>query len=62
MAASLAAVVNVPVAAAVIMIEIFGVGYSVPIIVGAVVGFMIGRPGVIYHYGRLHVRTVEEED
>ncbi|HUW55221.1 MAG TPA: chloride channel protein [Planctomycetota bacterium] len=62
MAASLAAVVNVPIAAAVMMIEIFGVGYGVPIILGAVVGFMIGRPGVIYHYGRLHIKTIEEED
>ncbi len=62
MAASLAAMVNVPIAAAVMMIEIFGVGYGVPIILGAVVGFMIGRPGVIYHYGRLHVKTLEEED
>ncbi|HUU43785.1 MAG TPA: chloride channel protein [Planctomycetota bacterium] len=52
MAASLASVVNVPVAAAVMMIEMFGTGLGVPIVAGAAVGFMIGRPSVIYHYGR----------
>ena len=52
MAASLASVINVPVAAAVMMLEMFGTGLGVPIVAGATVGFMIGRPSVIYRYGR----------
>lgn len=60
--ASLASVVNVPIAAAVMMLEMFGTGLGVPIIIGATAGFMIGRPGVVYHYGRReeHVDEVTE--
>ena len=60
MAASLAAIVNVPVAAAVMMIEMFGSSYSVPIILGGVLGFAVGRPQVIYRYARLPIRPADE--
>ena len=56
-AVSLAAILNVPIAACAIMIEMFGTAYVVPIVLGATIGFMVGRPAVIYHYGRRGVHT-----
>ncbi len=52
MAATLAAVLNVPLAAVVLLMELFGVGVTVPVIVGAGVGFVVGRPWVIYRYSQ----------
>ena len=45
--------INVPVAAAVLLVELFGTEVTVPIVVGAVVGFVIGRPWVVCRYSRL---------
>ena len=53
MAGALAAVLNVPVAAAVLLIELFGTRVTVPVLVGTVVGFVVGRPWVVYRYSGL---------
>lgn len=53
MAGALAAVVNVPVASAVLLVELFGTRVTAPVVVGAVVGFVIGRPWVVYRYSGL---------
>ncbi|MEA1927292.1 MAG: chloride channel protein [Candidatus Auribacterota bacterium] len=48
--AAMASVLNTPIAAVIIMLELFGVRAAPPIIMGAVLGFIIGRPKVIYSY------------
>ena len=60
MAAGLAAVVNVPVAAVVLLVELFGTQVTVPVVVGAMVGFVIGRPWVVYQYSRLGAASREK--
>jgi CIC family chloride channel protein len=50
MAASLAAVLNVPVAAAILLTEVFGLPMGSPIVIGSILGFLVGRPKVIYKY------------
>ncbi len=49
-AGSLGAILNVPIASIVICIEMFGFSFSLPAILGGVIGFMVGRPKVIYEY------------
>ena len=49
-AGSLGAILNVPIAGIVICIEIFGFSFGLPAILGGVIGFMVGRPKVIYEY------------
>jgi len=49
-AGSLGAILNVPIASIVICIEVFGFSFSLPAILGGVIGFMVGRPKVIYEY------------
>ena len=46
--AMLSAVMNVPIASAVIAIEFFGREYAVPAILGSVIAFSIARPQIIY--------------
>ena len=53
MSAALASVLNVPVAAAVLLVELFGTEVAAPVALGAVIGFVIGRPWMVYHYSRL---------
>lgn len=48
MSASLASIANVPIAAAILLIEMTGLQLGVPATVGTVIGFMIGRRHVIY--------------
>lgn len=43
------------------MMEMFGTGFGVPIVIGAAIGFMIGRPGIVYRYARLEAQTPAEE-
>jgi len=52
MAAGRASVLNVPVAGAVLLMELFGTETAVPVALGAVIGFAIGRPWMVYHYSR----------
>jgi len=52
MTALLGSALNVPVAAAVIMMEVFGKAFAVPIVLGASLGFFVGRPAVLYSYNR----------
>jgi len=52
MAAALAAVLNVPVAGAVLLIGLFGTEAAAPVALGAVIGFVIGRPWVVYNYSQ----------
>lgn len=49
-AGSLGAILNAPIASIVICTEIFGFSFSLPAILGGVIGFMVGRPKVIYEY------------
>lgn len=46
----LASVMNVPIAAAIMAIEIFGLAYSFPAGIAAVIGFQINRHQTIYDY------------
>ena len=48
MAASLASVANVPVAAAIMLVEMAGLGLGVPATLGSIVGYAIGHSRVIY--------------
>jgi len=50
--ATLGAVLNVPIAAVVLAVELFGTSVTVPAVVGTVLGFVIGRPWVVYQYRR----------
>jgi CIC family chloride channel protein len=50
----LACLMNIPLAAIIIAIELFGFPYGVPAVIGSVIGFHIGRGEIIYRY--------EEED
>ncbi len=49
-AGSLGAILNVPIASIVICIEMFGFNFGLPAILGGVIGYMVGRPKVIYDY------------
>lgn len=49
-AAMLSAVLNVPIAAAVICIELFGIQAAVPAALGSVIGFAIAKTEVVYSY------------
>ena len=48
MAASLASVANVPVAAAVMLIEMVGMNLGIPAVLGSVIGYAVGRSKTIY--------------
>lgn len=48
MAASLASVANVPVTAAVLLVELVGLRLGVPATIGAITGYMVGKQKVIY--------------
>jgi len=54
----LASSMNIPIAAAVMSVEIFGLHYSLPATMGAVIGFQITRTRTIYEYA---VKEIEEE-
>ncbi len=57
MAAALSGVLNVPIAAIIIIIEIFGVDYIIPAAIGSSIAFMIARRWVIYP----HVKHIGSE-
>jgi H+/Cl- antiporter ClcA len=50
LAGILASVMNVPIAAAIMAIEIFGLGYSFPAAIAAVIGFQVNRHQTIYDF------------
>ena len=50
MAGMLAAVLNVPVAAVVIMTEVLGTSYGLPAALGSIIAFSIARSEVVYKY------------
>ena len=59
MAAAISTTLNVPVAAAVICMELFGLPVFLPSILGAIAGYFVGRRYVIYHeirWSGLHER------
>lgn len=62
-AASIAGMLNAPVAAAVIQIELHGVGIAPAAVLGSVLGFLIGRPKAVYRYssGRRSVPAPSSE-
>jgi len=60
--ALLATALNVPVAASVMMIEMCGPSFIAPVIVGASLGFWIGRPKVVYSYASQGDRAELEAD
>lgn len=49
-AAMLASTINVPIAAAVLTLELFGLSYSFPAAVSAVIGYQINRFNTLYDY------------
>jgi CIC family chloride channel protein len=46
----LAAVLNVPIAAMIILMEMFGTSYAVPAVLGSIIAFSIARSEVVYRY------------
>jgi CIC family chloride channel protein len=50
MAGMLAAVLNVPIAAVVILMEVFGTTYALPAALGSIIAFSIARSEVVYRY------------
>jgi len=50
MAGMLAAVLNVPIAAMIILMEMFGTSYAVPAVLGSIIAFSIARSEVVYRY------------
>ncbi|SCY80109.1 chloride channel protein [Alkaliphilus peptidifermentans] len=48
MAASLASIANVPIAAAIMLVEMVGLRLGVPAVIGSVIGYAIGHSRVIY--------------
>ena len=50
MAGMLAAVLNVPIAAVVILMEVFGTSYALPAVLGSIIAFSIARSEVVYRY------------
>ncbi|OHW62882.1 voltage-gated ClC-type chloride channel ClcB [Andreesenia angusta] len=48
MAASLAGIANVPIAASIMVVEMAGVSFGIPAVVGSVIGYAIGHSRVIY--------------
>jgi len=49
-AAALAAVLNVPIAACVIVTEIFGISYAVPALIGSVIAYKTAKPVFLYEH------------
>ena len=49
-AGSLAAILNVPVAACVIVMDQFGLNFGIPAVIGGIIAYQIAKPTVIYHY------------
>ena len=47
-AAALAGVINVPIAAVIIVVEVFGVGFIIPAAIGSAVAFLLAKNVVIY--------------
>lgn len=50
MAGLLAAVLNVPIAAMIILMEMFGTSYAVPAVLGSIIAFSLARSEVVYRY------------
>ncbi len=50
LSATLASIANVPLATIIIVIEIFNVNLSLPIIIGSIIGYIVGRPRVVFKY------------
>ena len=59
-ASMLASTINVPIAAAVLALELFGLSYSFPAAVSAVIGYQVNRYNTLYNYaGREEFRGDE---
>lgn len=56
----LASSTNIPLASAVMTIEIFGLEYSIPAAVAAVIGFQINRHVAIYDFARAGAGTISD--
>jgi len=56
--ATLASMLNAPIAAAVIQIELYGVGVAPAAVLGSVLGYLIGRPKVAYRYASPRAKGV----
>ena len=50
MSAILASLANVPLATMILIPEIFGINLSLPIALGSIIGFLIGRAQTVYQY------------
>ena len=56
MSAALSGVINVPMAAIIIVVEIFGVDYILPAAIGSSIAFILARNWVIYPHIK-HIKT-----
>ncbi|MGM0502040.1 MAG: chloride channel protein [Bacillota bacterium] len=48
--AILSSVANVPLAAMILVLEIFGINLSLAVVLGSIIGFLVGRAGTVYQY------------
>lgn len=48
MAASLASIANVPIVAAVMLIEMVGMNLGIPVVLGSIIGYAVGRSRTVY--------------
>jgi H+/Cl- antiporter ClcA len=57
-AGMMASTMNVPIAGAIMAVEVFGLAYSVPAGLAAVIGFQINRHRTIYELATAHGRSI----
>ncbi|GAB6137575.1 chloride channel protein [Halanaerobaculum tunisiense] len=50
LSATLASIANVPLATIVLVTEMFNLNSSLPVVIGAVIGFLVGRPKIVFKY------------
>ncbi|OCL27183.1 chloride channel protein EriC [Orenia metallireducens] len=52
LSATLSSIANIPLATMVIVSEIFNLNLSLPVIIGSIIGYLIGRPKAVFKYIR----------
>ncbi|PRX33569.1 CIC family chloride channel protein [Orenia metallireducens] len=50
LSATLASIANIPLATMIIVSEIFNLNLSLPVIIGSIIGYLIGRPKAVFKY------------
>ncbi|GAB6098809.1 hypothetical protein JCM16358_06880 [Halanaerocella petrolearia] len=50
LSATLASIANVPLATIVLVAEMFNLSFSLPVVIGGIIGFLVGRPKTVFKY------------